>query len=283
MSAEVSILHISDLHFGPPHVPEASEEIVRLAHERRPDAIAISGDLVQRSDFTSQWESARAFLGRLPPPLIAVPGNHDLPLYNMPLRWWDPKRRYRRFAAEDAEPVLEVPGAVLVGVDTTCRFRIIHGALLAAERERVRRRLHEVRGRDPSRLVVVVGHHPIVYVEGSPIRLLLWGARSFIRVLQDEGCDLYLSGHCHYPGVAPLPGTDGRPGPLVVQAGTASSVRGRGGARGVMAIHWIRAGDTRIEVRTDRFDRAAGRFVEAGCASHPRSVRPHEHKTQAQQ
>jgi 3',5'-cyclic AMP phosphodiesterase CpdA len=77
------LLHISDVHFGPPHRPELAEKVLEFADRRKPDAVVLSGDLTQRAK-PEQFRQARRFVDRFPAPALVVPGNHDVPLY----RFW---------------------------------------------------------------------------------------------------------------------------------------------------------------------------------------------------
>ena len=78
----LTLMHISDLHAGPPFDPDKAELIIRDAADLQPDLMVLSGDMVQRADFTSQWRQIRAFIERLPEPRLLVPGNRDVPQYN---------------------------------------------------------------------------------------------------------------------------------------------------------------------------------------------------------
>ncbi|MGD8325142.1 MAG: metallophosphoesterase, partial [Gammaproteobacteria bacterium] len=74
------LLHISDLHFGRPYVPEAGEALQRIAPSLELDAIVVTGDISQRAK-AREFEAARRFLDRLPSvPMLVIPGNHDVPL-----------------------------------------------------------------------------------------------------------------------------------------------------------------------------------------------------------
>src|SRR6188474_1283976 len=97
-----TIVHLSDLHFGRLDeriIPPLLDQIDRLA----PDLVAISGDLTQRAR-RRQFEHARAFLNRMPYPRLVVPGNHDVPLFNLAARLLDPFGGYRRHISPDLEP-----------------------------------------------------------------------------------------------------------------------------------------------------------------------------------
>ena len=71
--------------------------------------MAISGDLTQRARVV-QFAEARAFLDRLPKPVIVVPGNHDIPLDDVASRFLRPLSGYRRYITD--EPMLKMLGDV---------------------------------------------------------------------------------------------------------------------------------------------------------------------------
>src|SRR5689334_179320 len=88
----ITLLHVSDLHFGPPYVTEVGEALQSFAAQLAPTAIIASGDFTQRAK-AEQFAAARAFLDRLPRvPLVVTPGNHDVPLYRVAERLLDPYR-----------------------------------------------------------------------------------------------------------------------------------------------------------------------------------------------
>ena len=92
-----TIVHLSDIHFGRVD-PRLVAPLVDAVRAAAPDLVAVSGDLTQRAR-RRQFEQARAFLDKLPPPILAVPGNHDVPLFNLPARFLDPFGGYRRHIA----------------------------------------------------------------------------------------------------------------------------------------------------------------------------------------
>src|SRR5664279_5675667 len=100
-----TVVHLSDIHFGRVDA-RLVEPLVRLVDETAPDLVAISGDLTQRAR-RGQFEQARTFLDQLPYPRLVVPGNHDVPLYNIAKRFLDPHGGFRRHIASDLEPVYE--------------------------------------------------------------------------------------------------------------------------------------------------------------------------------
>src|SRR5437868_4949782 len=109
------LLHISDTHFGTEEAPVVSA-LQTLAHDLKPDALILSGDITQRA-LSAQFEAARQFCESLHvPQLLALPGNHDIPLYNVLLRVAAPYRKYAAAFGRDLEPVLELADAVVIGV-----------------------------------------------------------------------------------------------------------------------------------------------------------------------
>ena len=108
------ILHISDLHFGSPYVPEVGEALQKIAPTLEPEAIVVSGDLSQRAK-RHEFEEARRFLERLPDvPMMVIPGNHDIPLWRVAERLLTPHKMYREVISEDMNPILRLDGVVLV-------------------------------------------------------------------------------------------------------------------------------------------------------------------------
>src|SRR5699024_10794687 len=102
----LTLVHVSDLHFGPPYVPRVGEALLEVLPRLEPDVIVASGDFTQRAK-EEQYKAARAFLDRFPPcPLVVVPGNHDVPLYRVSERIFSPYALYRQYISEDLDSVL---------------------------------------------------------------------------------------------------------------------------------------------------------------------------------
>ena len=121
----LTIVHGSDLHFGPPYVPAAGEAFLRSIEELDPDVIVLSGDFTQRAK-REQYAEARAYINRLPQkPLVVTPGNHDVPLYRVFERMFAPYRNYREYISADLDCVLRVEGATFVSLNSTAPLRAI--------------------------------------------------------------------------------------------------------------------------------------------------------------
>ena len=91
---QTRILHVSDLHFGRNNKPESIEALARLIGEVGPEVVIASGDLTHRG-LRSQHERAATFLRGLDLPLLAIPGNHDIP-YTFPKRFTKPWPEFDR-------------------------------------------------------------------------------------------------------------------------------------------------------------------------------------------
>jgi len=133
------LLQISDPHFGTeqPHVVEA---LVAMAQSVRPDAVVLSGDITQRAR-RAEFESARRFLDRLSgPPMLVLPGNHDIPLFNLAARIVRPYGNHQRSFGRQLEPEIDTPDFRVIGVNTTRAWRHKDGAVSAAQIARVSRR-----------------------------------------------------------------------------------------------------------------------------------------------
>ena len=212
------ILHVSDLHFGRDR-PELLRPLIDAINGLAPDLVTVSGDFTQRARL-GQFRAARAFLARLEPPWLAVPGNHDTPLDNLLVRLLSPWSRYRRYIAADLEPTWEDAEVVVAGVNTVNHLSWQRGRI---GRHAVRRlcRLFDGHGR---RMHVAVLHHPLEHGPEVEKRLMR-GASEALRGLGDCGADIVLSGHLHTWHARPFASAGGV---LFVQAGTGLSNRVRG-------------------------------------------------------
>ncbi|MEO7741724.1 MAG: metallophosphoesterase family protein [Usitatibacter sp.] len=220
-----TLAHLSDLHFG--SVDEAVLAPLREALQAlAPDLVVVSGDLTQRAR-TSQFRAARAFLDTLPKPQVIVPGNHDVPLYNVVARFVAPLRNYRRIVSEDLEPVFIDGEIAVVGVNTARSATFKGGRINEEQVARVRAKVCAL----PQEVVkIVVTHHPFDVPKGSHEGdQILGGARMALERLADCGADVFLSGHLHEGHVGHTADRYRIAGlsALVVQAGTATSSRTR--------------------------------------------------------
>lgn len=247
-----TLAHISDLHFGTEDTAVV-EGLVRDFKEVEPDIVVVSGDLTQRAR-KRQFRAARAFLDRLPQPQLVIPGNHDIPLFDIVRRFFSPLTRFRRYINEDVSPIIREPEMVLYGINTARsntwkEGRISHDQMATLEREAAKV------GTDTFQAVVT--HHPVIPPPEEPGVTLVGRAESAVDVLDRCGVDLVLSGHLHegYSGdVRTYYPSAGR-SIVVVQAGTAVSVRRREEPNGYNVLR-INESTITIDVRewqTGRF------------------------------
>lgn len=212
------LLQVSDPHFGTER-PAAVEALVRLAHAQRPDVLLLSGDITQRAT-RAQFAAARQFVQRLQVPrTVALPGNHDIPLWQLALRLLRPYARYSAAFGDELEPSLDTDDLLLLAVNTTRWWRHEDGQLSAAQTQRVAERLAQAR-HGQRRLVMV--HQPLAVTRPEDNHNRLHGHAAALQAWGAAGVDLIIGGHIHLPFVMDLPD-----GGWAVQAGTAVSHRVR--------------------------------------------------------
>lgn len=214
------LLQVSDPHFGTEQAPVV-EALVALSLQQRPDLLVLSGDITQRAR-ASQFRVARAFTDRLGMPVLAIPGNHDIPLFNTGARLLHPYARHCEAFGDELEPVHSSPELLVLCVNTTRWYRHKNGEVSDAQIERVALRLERA-GAEQLRVVVV--HQPIAVPSAGDVHDRLGGHAAAQRRWAAAGADLVMGGHIHLPYVMDLPGL-ARP-LWAVQAGTAVSSRVR--------------------------------------------------------
>ncbi|MVW73001.1 metallophosphoesterase [Bordetella sp. 15P40C-2] len=195
------ILQISDPHFGT-EVEPVVQALLHLSHDLQPDLVLLSGDLTQRAR-RSQFAAVRSFVQALERPVLAVPGNHDIPLFNVVARLLNPYGGYRRAMGATLEPVFETPGLLAIGVNSTRPTRHERGQVDAHQITRVAQRLRRAH---PDCLRIVVLHHPVRAAVEHDRKNLLIGREKAVPAWVEAGADLILGGHIHLPYVMPALG-----------------------------------------------------------------------------
>lgn len=254
-----TLVHLSDVHFG--RVDEAVvTAIVPAICGLEPDVVVVSGDLTQRAR-PDEFRAARRFLDGLPTPQIIVPGNHDVPLYNVFQRFGSPLSKYRRFITRDLEPFYADEEIAVAGINTARSLTFKDGRINEGQMQRLHDRLAPL---DERVTKIVVTHHPFELPEGFDAKDLVGRADQAMEVFLRAGADVLLAGHLHTTHIASTATrypVDGRAA-LVVQAGTATSTRGRGETN---SFNLIRCDADRLEVVRWAWSPQDGRFDEAGC------------------
>lgn len=259
------LLHLSDPHFGTeqPPVLQALQQLVR---EQSPEVLVLSGDITQRAR-RAQFNSARAFMDSLGgAPALTLPGNHDIPLFNVFARLFDPYGGYRRAFGAELAPLISTEHFFVVGVNTTRWWRHTNGVVSPEQVEAVAERLRQAQA---TQLRLVVVHQPVHVLQSSDVHDRLRGHALAIESWAAAGADAVLGGHIHLPYVCALhesvPGLARRL--WCVQAGTALSSRVRGRIpNSVNILRWSssRAGAP-CRAEQWNFDAGLQRFLLVQC------------------
>lgn len=220
------VLHLSDLHFGRLHPPalESLRQFLAVQEENL-DLIVVTGDWTQRAR-RNQFASAADFLSELRTTVVTIPGNHDIPLYNLWARLLHPYRNYKRYIGARTTDVYVDECIAVAGISTVNRFTPVAGKAHRRELQRA----HDLFCRQPRDVVrILAGHHPLETQELSWI-----------------DADLVLSGHCHASQIEWLERPGGAP-ILHVSAGTSVSSRLR---EEVNSFHILQFANRTLQIET---------------------------------
>ncbi len=228
------LLQISDPHFGTEQLPVV-EALASLSSQQHPDLVVLSGDITQRAT-QDQFRAARAFIDRLSVPFLAIPGNHDIPLFDLSARLLNPYSRFHRAFGDALEPMHDAADLLVLCVNTTRWYRHVNGEVSRAQINRVAAALMQA---SATQLRVVVVHQPVAVIRAADVHDRLRGYAYAIQRWAEAGCDIVMGGHIHLPYVAALTSL---PRPLwAVQAGTSVSSRTREGIPN--SVNIMRCGD----------------------------------------
>lgn len=220
-----TVVHISDVHFG--RVDQRTvDPLVTAVKEISPDLVVVSGDLTQRAR-SEQFEEAARFLERLPGPRIVVPGNHDIPFYNVAARFFSRLRKFHRYITTDMLPTHVDEEIAVVGANTARSLVFKGGRINREQVMAIRERLCPL----PDTVTkIVVTHHPFDLPPTFDENDLVGRADMAMNLLSECGADVFLAGHMHigYTGSTSTRYNIQGYSALVIQAGTATSTRGRG-------------------------------------------------------
>jgi 3',5'-cyclic AMP phosphodiesterase CpdA len=220
------LIHLSDLHFGA-HDQRLVDAVEARIGEEKPDLVVVSGDFTQRAR-TEQFEDACAFLGRLREAghdVLAVPGNHDVPLYDVFRRFLSPLTRYKRYIDDTLCPVHELPGVTVVGINTARSLTFSDGRINEEQMAFIR----DTFSRSANEMRVLVTHHPLFALpvgETGEVKRAVGRSELALDAAAEAGVDMLLAGHHHTASTHSARDLVTRAGPaLIVQAGTATSIR----------------------------------------------------------
>ena len=241
-------MQISDTHFGTER-PEVMRALLDLARRMRPDLLVLSGDITQRAK-PSQFKAAREFMDRLGAPMVAIPGNHDIALFNGVARLFWPYANYSKAFGADLEQVHSGPDLLVLCVNTTRAYRHKQGEVSAAQIERVALRLKSA---SVQQLRVVVVHQPIAVQRPEDAVHRVRGHSTALQRWAVAGADIVMGGHIHLPYVMEI---QALPRPVwAVQAGTAVSKRVRPSVpNSVNVLYWGGADQADLPVGSLRIE-----------------------------
>jgi len=199
------LVHISDLHFGAQH-PGAAEALLAAIHGLAPNLTLITGDLTQRAR-NSQFLAARHFFDRLPTDWMAIPGNHDMPLFRPWHRLFTPRHRYRHHIGSVTRDRLDQPGLRIALLDSTDPLAWRAGRLKGGACEAA---AHWLAGAAPDQLRIAAAHHPFASRERGNKGGMAGAARARETLIDQGGADLLLWGHLHRTETLLVGGAHGR-------------------------------------------------------------------------
>lgn len=253
------LLHFSDPHFGTEQ-PAVVDALLRLAHDQQPQAAILSGDITQRAR-PHEFEAARRFIHQLSLPTLTLPGNHDIPLFDLWSRFVQPYARYRKAFGDELERELETADLLAIGVNTTRWWRHKDGEVSDAQIEAVSQRLRRATAKQ---LRIVVTHQPVHVTKQRDEKNRLHHHEPAIRAWSAAGADLILGGHIHLPYFRSLRAhyLDLPREVWAIQAGTALSSRIRFEApNSVNILRFDAETNSRCIVERWDFKQAEQRFV----------------------
>jgi len=252
-----AIAHLSDLHFG--RLDRATlPALIAAVDAAKPDVVVVSGDLTQRAR-RNEFKDARAFLDDLPSPQIVVPGNHDVPLYNIVARTLRPLAGYQRYISDDLEPFYADDEIAVLGVNTARSLTFKNGRINRQQIVHSCARLAQC-GAGMTR--VLVTHHPFDVSDAGDTHGLVGRAQMAMAAFAQRGVDLILSGHLHIGRTSESAArykVSGHP-LLLIQAGSATSTRRRGE---VNSWNIVRVDRPHVSVERLNWDSDRGSFAVA--------------------
>lgn len=254
-SSKRNYVHLSDLHFG-----RHDDEVIKALHyfleaqKSQINHILITGDFTQRAR-VSQFKKAARFIQELGLPVVAIPGNHDIPLFNLLRRWLKSYGRYDRLLSPHVCEAFEDDETIILGLRTTNKWTVKNGRFKTRDAEIVAARFAKAK----DKIKILLCHHPLFDTsteDGSGVEGDQVGLRD--RIL-DADPDLILSGHGHASSVKLLADKKSGNPTVLISAGTVFSTRTRTESN---AFNWIGFENGKGHVETIMFDEKQSQFIK---------------------
>ena len=238
----MKIIHLSDLHFG------TEEEVIvdslqRAIRQQVPDIVVVSGDFTQIAS-EAEFNKAQTFLNALPCPYLAVPGNHDVPVWDLLARFIKPYDKYMRYISGDLNPVFKQEDVLIAGINSARRalphWNWANGATSVKQLRNVQQIFDGFEG-----WRICTLHHPIHKVQDMPIDVTVFGRKRTLHCLQELKVDLVLTGHVHHASITTIGDHDHQT--VYLSASTALSSRLRKQENGFNVIE-LSGHEMRIQI-----------------------------------
>ncbi|UCF20974.1 MAG: metallophosphoesterase [Gemmatimonadota bacterium] len=268
-----TLLHISDLHFGKPFLPDVAEAVVEQSQEIKPDVVVVSGDLTQRAK-VQEYSQAAAYLERFKAPVVVTPGNHDVPFYRFGERFLLPYRNYRRYISDQLNTVTQVSQMVIVALNSSRRLTLTNGRIRRSQLDFAERAFD---GSDDAQARILVTHHHLAPPPDFDGGNVMPFARRALKRFTRLSVDLILAGHMHRAYIGNsldfFPGDLRRRGIVIAQCGTTTSRRGRGRERLKNTFNLITIDELSIRIAHHAWIAELSRFMPISEHTFPRGRR----------
>ena len=206
------IAHLTDLHLGF-HRADLVEPLLERLNAARADLVVVTGDVTHRAR-ADQYAQAARFLSRITAPLMVIPGNHDVPLYNLPVRFLSPWRGFRRAVGADLTPSRQIGPVRVLALNSVDPLAVQRGVIRDGEIRRLERSL------DPRAMNIIALHHPLEHLAQVDKDLTRRAGQALAR-LERAGAQIVLSGHLHVWATGAMLDQTAHRGVLQIQGGTA--------------------------------------------------------------
>lgn len=188
------IFHLSDIHFGLEN-NRALDWVKQEVEERKPHAVAITGDLTMRARHR-EFDAATRWINSLTAPVTVEVGNHDMPYFNPIERFFQPYKRFRGME-EKVEKEIDLGNLVIVPLKTAVRAQPrLNWSKGWVTDAALKKCLAAIDALPEGKRALVAVHHPLREVGTQGTALTKNGDKA-LRELARRPVQAVLSGHVH--------------------------------------------------------------------------------------